>query len=350
MAGYKYVTILTDIGKQKLAGAISAETPLDFTEMAVGDANGVGYEPTSDMTSLKHETYRAAIGSLKIDEIDKNIMIFEFVVPASSGGYYMREAGLFASDGTMIAIARIAEQYKPLVSEGAGSSITISMRIAVSSEAQVYINIPESISYATQTYVNEELKKHIADSNPHNQYVLNETYSSKIEALQENINGKAAANHTHSDYAASNHNHDDVYSKTNHTHTGYAASSHSHAFSAITGSMAITDKRLTGNLPVARVIGAAVASKFYYTSSGFWIETTLSNGKVLLEGGGREYYLKSSEDKIVPPKTVESFLETNISAAIGQGEPFAITTGFGAVCLRGDKGSSCNWSMKAILA
>lgn len=287
---YKYFTVLTDVGKQKLAEAIANETALDFTEMAVGDSNGTSYEPTSDMTALKHVTYRAAIGSMKINAEDKNIMEFEFVVPASTGGFYVREAGLYSSDGTLIAISRLPEQYKADMAEGAGSSMTVRILVAISSDAQIYITVPASITYATQTYVAEEFKKHKADSNPHEQYVLNKTYSAKIDELEEDINskaanthnhdstylkktdasstyatkselsdglaGKAATNHSHSNYAANNHNHDSVYSKTNHTHTGYAASNHSHTFSAITGSMAITDSRLTGNLPVARVTGA----------------------------------------------------------------------------------------------
>ena len=218
MAGYKYYTILTDVGKQKLVEAISNETPIDFTEIAVGDANGVSYNPTGEETALKHEVFKKAIDSVSIDSIDKNIMIFEMVVPASSGGYYMREAGLFANDGTLIAIARVAEQYKPLLEEGAGASITISMRIAVSSDAQVYINIPESINYATQNYVQEEFKKHKADENPHTQYVILEAYNEKIDELEQALASKAA----------SNHNHDSVYSKTNHTHSNYAASNHNH--------------------------------------------------------------------------------------------------------------------------
>lgn len=272
MAGYKYFTVLTDVGKQKLAEAIANETALDFTEMAVGDSNGTSYEPTSDMTALKHVTYRAAIGSMKINAEDKNIMEFEFVVPASTGGFYVREAGLYSNDGTLIAISRLPEQYKADMAEGAGSSMTVRILVAISSNAQIYITVPASITYATQTYVIEEFKKHKADSNPHEQYVLNETYSAKIDELQEDINskaanthnhdsiylkktdasstylnktdagntyatkealksglaGKAASNHTHSNYAANNHNHDSVYSKTNHTHSNYASSSHNH--------------------------------------------------------------------------------------------------------------------------
>lgn len=346
MAGYKYYTILTDIGKQKLAEAIANETALDFTEMAVGDSNGTSYEPTSDMTALKHVTYRAAIGSMKINAEDKNIMEFEFVVPASVGGFYIREAGLYSSDGTLIAISRLPEQYKADMAEGAGSSMTVRILVAVSSDAQIYITVPASITYATQTYVAEEFKKHKADSNPHEQYVLNETYSDKIDELQENINskaanthnhdstylkktdasstyatkselnaglaGKAAASHTHSNYAANNHNHDSVYSKTNHTHTGYAASSHSHAFSALTGTMAITDTRLTGNLPVARVTGAAGKPTHYTTPAGHWEEIPLSDGKILLLGQVF-IVLITTETNISLPKTVETVCATPTS-------------------------------------
>lgn len=255
MAGYKYYTILTDIGKEKLVEAIANETALDFTEIAVGDSNGTSYNPTPDMTALKHETYRATISSVSIDEVDKNIMIFEMVVPASSGGYYIREAGLFSSDGSLIAIARTAEQYKPLLEEGAGASITISMRIAISSEAQIYINVPESINYATQTYVAEEFKKHKAEENPHTQYVILNAYNEKIDELEQALSSKADSNHNH-------------------------------AFSAITGSMDITDSRLTGNLPVARVTGAATAPTYYTTSAGEWVETKLNDGKILLQGWG----------------------------------------------------------------
>lgn len=295
MAGYKYYTILTDIGKQKLVEAISNESPIDFTDIAVGDANGVSYDPTGEETALKHEVFKKAIDSVSIDEFDKNIMVFEMVVPASSGGYYMREAGLFSSDGTLIAIARTAEQYKPLLEEGAGASITISMRIAISSDVQVYINIPESINYATQNYVQEEFKKHKADSNPHEQYVILNAYNEKIDELEQALTSKAD----------SNHRHDNLYSNINHTHTGYAANNHSHAFSAITGSMDITDSRLTGNLPVARVTGAATAPTYYTTSAGNWFETTLSNGRAILEGSYMNSLIGSNGVlSISPPKSV----------------------------------------------
>ena len=252
MSGYKYYAVLTDKGKELLAEAIANETTLDFTEMAVGDSNGISYNPTSDMTDLKHVTYRGAIGSMRINAKDKNIMEFEFVVPTDTGGFYIREAGLYAKDGTLIVISRIGEQYKPTLEEGAGSSMTVRMYIAIGSDAQIYITVPASITYATQYYVQEEFKKHKAEENPHTQYVILNAYNEKIQELEDDIASKAASNHNHdstylkktdasSTYAtktemknglagkaASNHNHDSVYSKTNHTHSNYAASNHNH--------------------------------------------------------------------------------------------------------------------------
>lgn len=342
MAGYKYYTILTDIGKEKLVEAIANETALDFTEIAVGDSNGTSYNPTPDMTALKNETYRATISSVSIDEVDKNIMIFEMVVPASSGGYYIREAGLFASDGSLMAIARTAEQYKPLLEEGAGASITISMRIAISSEAQIYINVPESINYATQTYVAEEFKKHKEEENPHTQYVILNAYNEKIDELEQALSSKAD----------SNHRHDDLYSDINHAHTGYAASSHSHAFSAITGSMDITDSRLTGNLPVARVTGAATAPTYYTTSAGTWIETTLSDGNVIIEGGYINSLIDSSGFLIIPlPKRVSAVL---LVASYFGGIPIdalpLIVGGMGeSLFIQGKAGERVGWFFRGFL-
>lgn len=262
---YKYFTVLTDVGKQKLAEAIANETALDFTEMAVGDSNGTSYEPTSDMTALKHVTYRAAIGSMKINAEDKNIMEFEFVVPASTGGFYVREAGLYSSDGTLIAISRLPEQYKADMAEGAGSSMTVRILVAISSDAQIYITVPASITYATKTYVTEEFKKHKADSNPHGQYVLNKTYSAKIDELQEDIASKAANTHNHDSTYLKKTDASNIYATqdeltagladkaaSNHTHSNYAANSHSHDFSSITGSMDFADNRLKGLLPISK--------------------------------------------------------------------------------------------------
>lgn len=55
------------------------------------------------------------------------------------------------------------------------------------------------------------------------------------------LEGKAAAGHSHSEYAAASHSHSE-YAAASHSHSGYAAASHSHGAGSIT----------SGTLPVSR--------------------------------------------------------------------------------------------------
>ena len=48
-----------------------------------------------------------------------------------------------------------------------------------------------------------------------------------LEEMQDDIDGKAEANHSHTGYATSNHTHD-AYALTQHGHTEYASTSHTH--------------------------------------------------------------------------------------------------------------------------
>lgn len=153
-----YYVILTKQGKELLANALANESILDFTQMAVGDGGGSSYEPDENQTALRNETYRSAISSMKVNEQDSNVLEFEFVVPASSGGYYIREAGLFAGE-TLVAVAKMGDNYKPEIIEGAGSSMTIRFMLAINNEYNAVINISESIEYATKTYVNEKIEE-----------------------------------------------------------------------------------------------------------------------------------------------------------------------------------------------
>ena len=51
------------------------------------------------------------------------------MIPPEVGGFWMREMGLFDADGTLIAIANMAESYKPELAEGSGRGQTVRMVI-----------------------------------------------------------------------------------------------------------------------------------------------------------------------------------------------------------------------------
>src|SRR5690554_3330898 len=92
--------ILTNIGLAKLASA-TPEDQLEIKSVAVGDSDAP-IDPTN--TALNNEVWRGD-SSLPIrDPMDAKVLIFEGVIPASVGGFTIREVGLFDVDDDLIAI------------------------------------------------------------------------------------------------------------------------------------------------------------------------------------------------------------------------------------------------------
>ncbi|HMT03025.1 MAG TPA: phage tail protein, partial [Burkholderiales bacterium] len=63
----EYYTLITDLGKKKLADAVAHKTTVELVAFAVGDSNGTDYDPTGAETSLKNEVFRGLINSKDID-------------------------------------------------------------------------------------------------------------------------------------------------------------------------------------------------------------------------------------------------------------------------------------------
>ncbi|GHK20414.1 hypothetical protein ECZU03_42030 [Escherichia coli] len=72
----------------------------------------------------------------------------------------MRELGLYDDAGTLIAVANMAESYKPALAEGSGRSQTCRMVIIVSSVASVELTIDTTTVMATQDYVDDKIAEH----------------------------------------------------------------------------------------------------------------------------------------------------------------------------------------------
>ncbi|WP_314725597.1 phage tail protein [Serratia proteamaculans] len=66
-------------------------------------------------------------------------MSAELIVPASVGGFWLREMGLYDDFGTLIAVANMAESYKPKLEEGSGRTQTLRMILIVSSAAAMSV-------------------------------------------------------------------------------------------------------------------------------------------------------------------------------------------------------------------
>ena len=104
-----FYTILTTVGQAKIANAQVTGQKVNLTEIAVGDGGGSYYNPDQTQTSLKNEIWRGNIGSVQIDEENPNWIVIEGVVPATVGGFFVREVGIFDDAGDMVAIGKFPE-------------------------------------------------------------------------------------------------------------------------------------------------------------------------------------------------------------------------------------------------
>lgn len=153
----KYKSVVTTAGQARIAAAMQGGTQVDIKTMVVGDGNGQPTTPLSSQTTLVHEVYRKAVNSVKVDKTHKNWLVTEVIIPASAGGFWMRELGLLAGDGTLLAVCNMAETYKPALEEGSGRTQTLRMVIAVSGSEAIALTLDDSLVFATEEYVNQQV-------------------------------------------------------------------------------------------------------------------------------------------------------------------------------------------------
>lgn len=157
----KFRTVITTAGAAKLAAATApGGLKVNITTMAVGDGGGKLPVPDAGQTGLIHEVWRHALNKISQDKRNSNYIIAELVIPPEVGGFWMRELGLYDDAGTLIAVANMAESYKPTLAEGSGRSQTCRMVIIVSSVASVELTIDTTTVMATQDYVNDKIAEH----------------------------------------------------------------------------------------------------------------------------------------------------------------------------------------------
>lgn len=156
-----FYTLITNMGLAKLANADLTGNKVLITHIAVGDGlNNAYYNPSQDQTALKHEVWRGAVNNKFIDSNNSNKIIFETQIPINIGGWYIREVGAFDSDGHLIAVAKVAESYKPTNQQGAADEYLIRIPILYSNTSSVSIQIDPAVVLATRKYVDDEFIKH----------------------------------------------------------------------------------------------------------------------------------------------------------------------------------------------
>ncbi|EJA1336064.1 phage tail protein [Salmonella enterica] len=157
----KYKTVITKAGAIKLAAAtVPNGKKVNFTAMAIGDGGGTLPVPDANQTKLVNEVWRYKLNKISQDNKHQNYVVAELLIPPETGGFWMREMGLYDDTGTLIAVGNMAESYKPKLDEGAGRAQTVRMVIMVSDIESVELTIDTSTVMATQDYVDDKLAEH----------------------------------------------------------------------------------------------------------------------------------------------------------------------------------------------
>ncbi|ELZ3596118.1 phage tail protein [Citrobacter freundii] len=189
----KFKTIITTAGAEKLAAAtVPGGKKVNLTAMAVGDGGGTLPEPDAGQTKLINEVWRHALNKVSQDNKNKNYIVAELVIPPDVGGFWMRELGLYDDAGTLIAVANMAESYKPKLAEGSGRAQTCRMVIIVSNVDSVALSIDATTVMATQDYVDDKLAEHEKSRN-HPDATLNEKGFTQLSSATDSTSETLAA-------------------------------------------------------------------------------------------------------------------------------------------------------------
>ncbi len=154
----KQYTLLTASGINKLLKTASDGSKIALKEVVVSDFEG---ELSEQTTSIPNKKYRGAINAVTIDESDSNILDVDVVIPPEVGGFYIKTAGIYCDDGSLFAVARLADTYKPLLNEGSSKDITLNFKLQIANASEsVILKVDNNVVLATRKWSeNQFLKK-----------------------------------------------------------------------------------------------------------------------------------------------------------------------------------------------
>ena len=148
-----YFSIVTNIGRNKLALSAAGGAAVIITHFAIGDGNGDEVNPTAASTALVREVWRTPVESVVIDPLNPSAVLVTSIIPTAVGGWWMREFGIFDVDGDMIAVAKPVSQYKPTALEGQLEDIRYEFQIIIGETANVTMLVDPSVLLASRAWV-----------------------------------------------------------------------------------------------------------------------------------------------------------------------------------------------------
>ncbi len=137
----EFFSIITSTGLAKLASLPVGNT-LTLTHMAFGNSTLTPYE---DQTALNSEQYRCALTKVANIDNEPDCIVAEAIITAEHGGFWIREVGIFDSDGDLFAVGKYPATYKPISEEGTVKELGVRMILRVSNASSTIVTYNNGI-------------------------------------------------------------------------------------------------------------------------------------------------------------------------------------------------------------
>lgn len=152
-----FQSIHTLYGLQRVAQAEATGVPINLTHMAVGDGNGNPTAPSGSQTQLVRERFRAPVNRVYQSPTEPGRFTAELVIPASEGGFVLREVGVFDDAGSLFVVGNLPDTYKPAASEGAYADTVVRVEFVVSNASVVTLQVDPNVAVATQQWISNTI-------------------------------------------------------------------------------------------------------------------------------------------------------------------------------------------------
>lgn len=156
-----FICLVTDIGAAKIAAAISGGGVINIVEGSVGDGGGAPTTPQSSDAGLVNETS----ARFAVNEITRtgNQVSVNFTVPASDGGYTVREAAVWDEDGDMVLVCSVPAQEKPAGGETGQFNFNATLTATVQDGDVVQVTVDPLAVNASRAYVRDNAVMRVPD-------------------------------------------------------------------------------------------------------------------------------------------------------------------------------------------
>ena len=151
----KYYTLVTDVGRAKMANAQVMGEKVSFSQIALGSSET---KPRENQTALGKEEWRGPISNVSLDKDNPNWIVVEAVVPSHVGGFEIAEVGVYDEEGHLIVVGNHPKTYKPKMDEGTTKDVAIRIIIEVSNSEIVELKVDPSVVIATREYVESAIE------------------------------------------------------------------------------------------------------------------------------------------------------------------------------------------------